>query len=293
MLKQINSVGVAFRGSLGSVDPLPPPPTSGDEVVASFGALTLPGAGGFKPQESGTLTPIDLVTITDQSAATRTWSISNGALVADGTPDVDDGVVLTVEEGASNSYEVTITAEADAWSVANVADMQAIATIPDATKAGKVMRIRPGTYDIAQTSDWLEVANYASPFTIASHDAPAYTGNVTDTFHDRVKLRWADGNNDTKIGGTQNVVFDGFCIEGLYDRRVDGPTAYPIRWNAGVTRNLTFRNMWLKGNTEDLGPGPNFRGLMGGDGNSDVEGVTISQCRFSNTGSTALREAEV
>ena len=33
MLKQINSVGVAFRGSLGSVDPLPPPPVNQPPVA--------------------------------------------------------------------------------------------------------------------------------------------------------------------------------------------------------------------------------------------------------------------
>jgi len=89
---------------------------------ADFGALTPLGEGGFKPYNVSNNT-VDLLSVDDQTGATRTWSINgSGALVADGTPDVDDGLQITCSY-AGGSVVLTVNSIASAYSSATTAEV--------------------------------------------------------------------------------------------------------------------------------------------------------------------------
>lgn len=112
-----NAIGNAVGSSLTKT----PTKTVSASNTAYFGADTPSGAGGWKP-ETATGEEIDLDHIVSQTGMTRTWSISGGALVANGTPDVDNGKTLTVATTDSN-ITVAISTIANARSVRTDAEL--------------------------------------------------------------------------------------------------------------------------------------------------------------------------
>ena len=267
----------------------PPPPPPQTAQTADFGALTLASAGGFKPLDSNDA-EVNLTAITDAGTGTRTWSISSGALIANGTPGVDDGRILVCTGSDANTYTITINSQADTYSARTVAEMEAVNALGTSTLDNKTLRLRPGLYEVWNSSSWLTNRAFTTLFTIASHDVDAFTGigegvsdTVSSTSHERVKLLTKKGTNNTNIANAENLTFDGLCIEGGYDRRLDTTTAYALRSDGGMDY-VTWRNCYLKGDADQLGPGPNFRGLIGGDGNYRPRNCSWIDCRFAFTG---------
>lgn len=124
-IRAVNSVG----NGATATKPATPTTLAAANATAYFGALTVAGAGSWKPETTAG-DEIELTGIVPGSDATmtRTWSVVSGGLVANGTPAVDNGKSLTVTTAVGNIV-VTISTIADAWSVANGAELyNALAT---------------------------------------------------------------------------------------------------------------------------------------------------------------------
>lgn len=116
---EIGRAALVWSGTKTTVIDPPPPGTD----YANFGANTLAGAGGFAPlDEVGN--PITLTGVVSQTGATRTWSISNGRLIANGTPDVDAGKSIVVST-ASGNKTLVVAVDAGAWDVTTGAELLA------------------------------------------------------------------------------------------------------------------------------------------------------------------------
>lgn len=102
------------------------------DQTAYFGTATPSGAGGWMPFDN-VGEPVALtggVTVVSGSPS-RTWSISGGTLIANGTPDVDDGVVLSVTTVDSDVVEVTIDASTyDGESIATGSEFSSLINAP-------------------------------------------------------------------------------------------------------------------------------------------------------------------
>lgn len=148
------------------------PAVSGAATVlaqtADFGALTLAGAGGFKPVDSNG-DEVGLTGVTDQTGATRTWSVSGGRLVADGTPDVDDGVAITCSH-AGETVVLTVSTEVDTYDFARQADWDAVMAFPASTLSSKTVKARPDA-NITYGGSELSRKSFTAPLVITSRDA--------------------------------------------------------------------------------------------------------------------------
>jgi len=140
-------------------------PTISDQN-APFGALTLASAGGWKPVDSSG-DEVDLVSVDDQTGATRTWSISSGRLIANGTPGVDDTVELLLTT-ALGQFTATIDAEADTYSFKDATELAAIIALGVGTVSGKTFKGRKGDY--TWTDSTLDSRSFTSETTVTSHD---------------------------------------------------------------------------------------------------------------------------
>jgi hypothetical protein len=121
-----------------------------------IGGKTLSSAGDFKPLDSrGNL--VDVVSITSQVGATRTWSVSSGAIIANGTPAVDHGIVLAITT-AIGSCNLTINSTGTDADGRNLANTWSVSTIDELTAAanhaslalGDNILLRDGAYNTAQ-----------------------------------------------------------------------------------------------------------------------------------------------
>ncbi|MDP3940170.1 MAG: hypothetical protein Q8R92_18805 [Deltaproteobacteria bacterium] len=139
---------------------------------AGFGALTLASSGGFKPIDTSNnevaLTSYD--SLVSGSLGSYTPSISGGRLVFDlaGAPD---GAVLHCSH-AGGTVDLTISSEADTYSVASQADWNAVLDLTTATISGKTIKARPGTSITSRIASTFDFRNrqFASPLTVSSHD---------------------------------------------------------------------------------------------------------------------------
>jgi len=141
-IRAVNSVGDGAEATKSAT----PTTLSAANATAYFGALTVAGAGSWKPETTAG-DEIELTGIVSQVGMTRTWSIVSGGLVANGTPDVDDTKSLTVSTAVGNTV-VTISTVANAWSVANAAELAtALAT---AAAGPRTIFLRPRLYDLGR-----------------------------------------------------------------------------------------------------------------------------------------------
>lgn len=139
------------------------------EQVAQFGANTPAGTGGFRPLSSDGTNELEVISVVDQADASRTWSVSDGRLVANGTPDADDGKTITVDT-AEGKIACTIGTVADAQSVANLTELMAVPWIASAYSGdGGTAMLRYGEYD-TRSQNWTNRLNgLTSPAKITSH----------------------------------------------------------------------------------------------------------------------------
>ena len=115
-------------------------------TTAYFGALTLTNAGSWKPETTAG-DEVELTGIVSAAGMTRTWSIVSGGLVANGTPDVDNGKTLTVSTAVGNIV-VTISTVANAWSVATGSELSAALSASNAAPSS--ILCRPRLYDLGR-----------------------------------------------------------------------------------------------------------------------------------------------
>lgn len=129
--------------------------------IVHIGAKTANSSGGPKAINSNGA-EVAFASIVSQAGATRTWSVSaTGRLVANGTPDVDDGKPLTCTVTTGEQIVVTLKASgtdvngndlALARSVApSTSEAELKAAMQHASLArGEFILLRPGTYNSAQ-----------------------------------------------------------------------------------------------------------------------------------------------
>lgn len=137
-----NSVGF----SVASTKTVTPTTIAALAATAEFGALTPALAGGWRPT-TALGDEIELVApIVSQTGCTRTWSIVDGALVANGTPDVDNTKTVVVTTVLGGNVSATISSVAGSWSARTGPEMAAALSYSP-TLALDIL-IRPVTIDI-------------------------------------------------------------------------------------------------------------------------------------------------
>lgn len=136
-----NSVGF----SIASTKTVTPTTTAALAATAEFGALTPALAGGWRPT-TALGDEIELVSVVSQTGCTRTWSIVDGALVANGTPDVDDTKTVVVTTVLGGNVSVTIATTATAWSVRTPTELGA--ALGYSASSALTIFMRPVTFDI-------------------------------------------------------------------------------------------------------------------------------------------------
>jgi hypothetical protein len=136
-----NSMGF----SIASTKTVTPTTTSTLTAIAEFGALTPALAGGWRPT-TALGDEIELVSVFSQTGCTRTWSIVDGALVANGTPDVDNTKTVVVTTVLGNNVSTTIATTATAWSVRTPTELSA--ALGYSASSALTIFMRPVTFDI-------------------------------------------------------------------------------------------------------------------------------------------------
>lgn len=177
----------------------------------AFGASTLASAGGAKAINL-LGAEVSFVSVVSQVGATRTWSVSGGRLIANGTPGADNGVVLTCST-ASGTANFTIVTTAGTYSV-----------LPDNTEieaAWTAIGTGGGTIKLRAGSN----ATNAGPVTLA---AKAATVETIITAYDYVAAA-------SNVAGTT-----------VKDARLSTRPATIRGFKAsGVINNLTIRGLKL------------------------------------------------
>lgn len=229
--------------------------------IASFGALTLEGAGAY---DAGVpLTGYDSLLSGSLDGYTPTIT-PEGRLAFSGAAGAPNGATIRCTS-AGGPVDIQIVTEADTWSAATVTEMEAVNALGGVTLAGRTLRLRPGTYMLAGRAAFANRV-FATTHTVASHDTVAYN-HVTRERHTRVNLVFRTsgvaGAPKQVLDGATNMKFHGVTLSARYTRRGAGPTEYGIWTNSPVT-NLEIENCWIKGNNDALGSGGNYRGLFGG-----------------------------
>ncbi len=124
--------------------------TSVQAQTAVFGAATLVGAGGFKPV-SLTGYSVSLASynsLVSGSLGGYTPAISGGALVFSGAAGAPSGAVLRCGLSGGGTVDITISTQANTYSVATVAEIQA-ALSAVGSAGGKTILVRRGEYSTA------------------------------------------------------------------------------------------------------------------------------------------------
>jgi len=267
-----NANGDSTATTAVSVTPGVAPPTGTDQT-AEFGALTLASAGGFQPFD-GNDDPIILTSVVSQATCTRTWSIASGRLVANGTPDVDNGKIIVVAHAGGN-ISLTVNTVANAYSASTVAEMQAVNALGVATLSGKTMLMRhTDTRLVLGGVSWLANRAFTTRFTIRSHKLGKNRA--------RFLMQYNGLATQVDLNGTSNLRLQDLDMLANYKRGVDGVTDYAIRVD-GDAPNLEFDGCKMEGDLVALESGPHFRGFIGGDGSCrfSENGITVTNCEIS------------
>ena len=247
------------------------------------GALTLSGAGRRKPRDSAGVEYDLLATapsLVSGSLGGRTAVISDAGLAFTGAAGWPAGAVLRCTH-STGTVDMTIASEANTYSVASVAEMEAVNALGVATLSGKRMRLRRGEYPCAGAS-WMVNKAFTSEFIICADDDDAYIV-AANTSHQRVKIIGRVGLAACSINGAQNLTFEGVTVEGRFNRRTNGTGDYVLDFTGGGVNNLVYRRCWVKGDNDQIGAGASFRGLVGsGNPQFDGAGITVDDCLLSD-----------
>lgn len=251
----------------------------GDQTIA-YGALTLASAGGAKALDSNG-DEVDFVSVDDQTGATRTWSVSSGRLIANGTPGVDDTVVLicTTTLGV---IDVTIASVADAYSFASLTEAQTLSATAAATIAGKTLLARPGTY-----SGQLQFSGkaYGSVVTLSSHAPVFEDASALEIATSRAKFT-SSGAYTIEVLNTNNLTIENLEVE---NTSTNNGTDHAIRVRGPTSpTSIIIQDNWIHGGLEydpngdydAAGSAGNPTGI-GGDGNRPTD-FTIQRNLFTD-----------
>jgi hypothetical protein len=142
--------------------------------TVEFGALTLAGAGAAIPSYTGSPTSPTWSIQSGNTGSIYQINSSTGALstVGAGTAANRTLVCRCVSGGVNFDFTWTVTAVANAYSVATTAQMQAVIDLSSTPSAlaGKAMRVRAGTYDtITDLTFSGKFVDQTGTFTIAPH----------------------------------------------------------------------------------------------------------------------------
>jgi len=223
--------------------------------TAAFRASTLAGAGGWRPLTASGAR-VDLATVDDQTGATRTWSISGGRLIANGTPGVDDGKTLTLTTTAGDSFTATIDASVAGCTVLNNTECKAASEALGGVGTEVEYR-KDNTTSIADEAQRIaRNITYDPALVITAEDGAVIVGRMQFENSKNVVLRGLDVHETTgtlavvnMIGSCGDVVVEDSKIHGVY--RDPGPDAdYSA---VGSYSNCPKAFVWTAGSGGDPG----------------------------------------
>lgn len=160
-------VGVMRRAG----EAVPAAPIVVEDQAMTFGALTLEGAGGIAPTATRTIASATI----DSGDTSGHWQIASdgtlspsavGAGALSGPYTLD--CTLTDSSGNTATPTLTVTAEADTYSIADETELAAVIALGVATVSGKTVKGRGGDYGWINTT--LNNRAFTALTTLASHD---------------------------------------------------------------------------------------------------------------------------
>lgn len=285
-IRAVNSVG---NGATDTKS-ITPTAIAAASTTAYFGADTFSGAGSWKP-ETALGDEVELISIVSQTGMTRTWSISGGGLVANGTPSVDNTKTLTVST-ASGNIVVTISTVANAWSVANGAELSAALAATNASPASVLLR--PRLFDLGRS------VGSATPTGNGVFSQRTYTATnrrTVDKHTGQVKKPWSVDTNSI-LRATQYLTIKNFRLTTVSRSFYDDPNGNTFlaisNGNLGPTIHFHCDNCDFEAPTIPPGvlndptpwptgyTGPTAIGLKLAMTTGSPIGTQITNCTFKN-----------
>ena len=258
---------------------------------AEFGALTLASAGGWQPVDDNG-THVSLASVDDQTGATRTWSISSGYLIANGTPDVDDTIDLTLTTITGKQFTATVVSsgnDAQGDSLATIAHATTEAQFKTAAALGNLtVKMRPLTYpewttcDVTASNVTLKAQTGATFLAMRFSSANTFTIDGLNFENDNpTALSPATaGTNVIYFGHAssnmtiRNCTFD--CYSGDWSTTLGG---IAIRFGTGTIENNTIINVRQGIGVRQCATTPTISG-------NHIEKFHEDAIRVDNTGAT-------
>lgn len=203
--------------------------TVSDQTI-EFGGLTVASAGGARAVASDG-SRVDFISVTNQGGATRTWSVSSGRLIANGTPGVDNGKVLTCTT-SYGSIQVTIKSSGTDANGYNLANCYSVAST---SQLGTVLAttLTLGTHHIlCRAGDMITATDEAGIYSASIVYPAAYTGTITRP-------------SDLAVASGMTAG----------DRGIDPATGnyINVRPHAGDEGKVNMKGLWVRHLTSDKG----------------------------------------
>lgn len=233
---------------------------------AFFPASTAANTGGFKPFDTNG-NEVDLVSVDDQTGTTRTWSIASGRLVANGTPDVDNGDTITVTDAYDNSIVLTIDSATAGECYASFSELS---TLFGTDLSGRHLFGRPGSYIIVGgngffNGDFNDLSSVVTLDACSAANRPIWDrlaifsttspttdiGNVTVQNMQFTRNTTEDdkltGNISASTSGLVQIEDAGGGIpEDVIIQNCNMYSNYPIARNTGTRPADTIYGVWVK-----------------------------------------------
>lgn len=279
----LSGMGVLFSGTALSSQP-----SVVTDQPAFFAASTPGGFGGFKPFDVNGV-EVELDAVLDQAGAKRVWTINpSGRLVADGTPDVDDGLVIGVRDIFGNDVQLVIESSAPGECYATLDEL---AKLTSKDLSGRTLFGRLGYY---QTNKGLlagKFDNLSSPtaFKAAPTNQPAADLITTSAWSYVSGPIWEEAAivSHTTPNTQGNVLFEGIYFRkdyGTEDKLVGNVTGRASIFEVnerGNPDNVSFVACHFRSDAPvarktGLRPAKRSKGL-------DVRGgsrISLSRCTF-------------
>ena len=228
---------------------------------ATFGALTLAGAGGFKPVDASgnTVALTSYNSLVSGVLGSYTPSILNGGLRFTGAAGAPNGVVLRCGY-AGGTVDITVTTAANTYSVSTAAELDsAVSSMGSA--GGKTISLRRGVY--SGTLFWANNLNFTAAPTFVGEGLPfvqkgaqvngsLVIANQQNAIWTNLEIWTPTGGSSVlqMTGGCANIVVDTCYIHGKYhDPMVDQTVGY-ANGIAGIEFNdipgLTIRKCLIE-----------------------------------------------
>ena len=286
-IRAVNSVG---NGATATKS-ITPTAIAAASTTAYFGADTFANAGSWRP-ETTLGDEVTLTSFVSNGTCTRTWGLSGGALVCtNGTPAVDNGKTVTVGTAAGNIV-VTISTVANAWSVANGAELSAALAAPNASPA--TVFLRPRLFDLGRSTG---SATPTGNGVFALRTYTATNRRTVDKHTGQIKKPWSVDTNSI-LRATQYLTIKNFRFTTVSRSFYDDPNGNTLlainNGNFGPTIHFHCDNCDFEAPTippevlNDPAPwptgytGPTAIGLKLAATTGSPIGTQITNCTFKN-----------